>query len=158
MAGPHSPLCFHRRGNDRWWSIHRAILPANSSNTVVIDGVNHRVSTCSSPQLGRATPHRRCDEAKLRFRHIEQFDLVNNEFNELTHFVSPWHTTTMRYNRMGVAGGGVRVEVWRWEGNETTRRHSKALKGVFLNGPRVWKDKNIRFIYHFKSSIIWTIK
>ena len=88
-------IYFHRRGQDQWWSVYRAILPAEGS--VSVDSV--RVERVTPPGLHAFTPatapanHEFIAVATRRpgssFRHIELFDLVKNEFTELTRFVSP---------------------------------------------------------------------
>ncbi|KAJ1387386.1 WD40-like Beta Propeller [Sesbania bispinosa] len=85
-------LYFHRRGHDQWWSIYRAILPADAADSVVIERVTppglHVFTPATSPGNHKfiAVATRRPDS---KFRHIELFDLVKNEFRELTRFVSP---------------------------------------------------------------------
>jgi len=85
-------IYFHRRGNDSWLSIYRAILITDSSNSVLIERVTppglHAFTPATSPGNNKfiAVATRRPGSS---FRHIELFDLVNNEFKELTRFVSP---------------------------------------------------------------------
>ncbi|KAK2351892.1 hypothetical protein QL285_096906 [Trifolium repens] len=85
-------IYFHRRGNDGWWSIYRVIFTADSSDLVIIERVTppglHAFTPATSPGNNKfiAVATRRPDSS---FRHIELFDLVNNEFKELTRFVSP---------------------------------------------------------------------
>ncbi|XP_058786924.1 uncharacterized protein LOC131661404 [Vicia villosa] len=85
-------IYFHRRGVDNWWSIYRAILTTDSSNSVIIERVTppglHVFTPATSPGNHKfiAVATRRPGSS---FRHIELFDLVNNEFKELTRFVSP---------------------------------------------------------------------
>ncbi|KAI5405895.1 uncharacterized protein LOC127082785 [Lathyrus oleraceus] len=85
-------IYFHRRGIDNWWSIYRAILTADSSDSVIIERVTppglHAFTPATSPGNHKfiAVATRRPGSS---FRHIELFDLVNNEFKELTRFVSP---------------------------------------------------------------------
>ncbi|XP_061352631.1 uncharacterized protein LOC133297484 [Gastrolobium bilobum] len=81
-------LYFHRRGDDQWWSIYRAIL----GDSVVIERVTppglHAFTPATSPGNNKfiAVATRRPGSS---FRHVELFDLVNNEFKELTRLVSP---------------------------------------------------------------------
>ncbi|XP_004502520.1 uncharacterized protein [Cicer arietinum] len=85
-------IYFHRRGNDSWWSIYRVILSADSSDSVVIERVTspgiHAFTPATSPGNHNfiAVATRRTSS---NFRHIELFDLINNEFKELTRFISP---------------------------------------------------------------------
>lgn len=85
-------IYFHRRGNDGWWSIYKAILNADSSDSVEIERVTppglHAFTPATSPGNHKfiAVATRRPGSG---YRHIELFDLVNNEFTELTRFVSP---------------------------------------------------------------------
>ncbi|XP_020213794.1 uncharacterized protein LOC109798018 [Cajanus cajan] len=94
-------LYFHRRAHDQWWSIYRAILPSEapfSTDSVLIERVTppglHAFTPATSPGNNKfmAVATRR---AGSTFRHIELFDLVNNEFKELTRLVSP---TSHHYN------------------------------------------------------------
>ncbi|PON91532.1 Tol-Pal system beta propeller repeat-containing protein [Trema orientale] len=90
-----STLYFHRRGEDHWWSIYRAILPSNghiSVESVVVERVTppglHAFTPATSPGNKNfiAVATRRPTSS---FRHIELFDLGKNEFKELTRLVSP---------------------------------------------------------------------
>ncbi|KAF4372939.1 hypothetical protein CsatB_008506 [Cannabis sativa] len=90
-----STLYFHRRGEDQWWSIYRAILPSNgkiSVDSVVIERVTppglHAFTPATSPGNKNfiAVATRRPTSS---FRHIELYDLKKNEFKELTRLVSP---------------------------------------------------------------------
>lgn len=83
-----STLFFHRRGSDGWWSIYRAIL----TESVVIERVTppglHAFTPATSPGnknfIAVATRRLNSD-----YRHIELFDLLSNEFRELTRRISP---------------------------------------------------------------------
>lgn len=90
-----STIYFHRRGEDQWWSIYRAILPVNgvvSVESVVVERV-------TQPGLHAFTPATSSGNKKIiavatrrpdtDFRHVELFDLDKNEFVELTRRVSP---------------------------------------------------------------------
>ncbi|XP_043720719.1 uncharacterized protein LOC122668190 [Telopea speciosissima] len=88
-------LYFHRRSDDGWWSVYRASLPRLRrirSELVVIERVTppglHAFTPAASPSnksfIAVATRRPSSD-----FRHIELFDLVRNEFRELTRKVSP---------------------------------------------------------------------
>ncbi|KAF3450174.1 hypothetical protein FNV43_RR06254 [Rhamnella rubrinervis] len=94
--GDETTLYFHRRGEDQWWSIYRAILPSHnpisSTDSVVIERVTppglHVFTPATSPgnkTLIAVATRRPTSE----FRHIELFDLEKNEFKELTRIVSP---------------------------------------------------------------------
>jgi len=94
--GDETTLYFHRRGEDQWWSIYRAILPSQgplfSTDSVVIERVTppglHVFTPATSPGNKNfiAVATRR---PTSNFRHIELFDLEKNEFKELTRLVSP---------------------------------------------------------------------
>ncbi|XP_027339520.1 uncharacterized protein LOC113853220 isoform X2 [Abrus precatorius] len=88
-------LYFHRRGQDQWWSIYKATVPADgpvSTDSVMVERVTppglHAFTPATSPGNNDfiAVATRRPGSS---FRHIELFDLVNNEFRELTRLVSP---------------------------------------------------------------------
>ncbi|CAJ1974263.1 unnamed protein product [Sphenostylis stenocarpa] len=88
-------LYFHRRGDDQWWSIYKAILPSNgpvSVDSVIVERVTppglHAFTPATSPGNNNfiAVATRRPSSS---FRHIELFNLVSNEFTELTRLVSP---------------------------------------------------------------------
>ncbi|KAF3447026.1 hypothetical protein FNV43_RR12206 [Rhamnella rubrinervis] len=120
--GDETTLYFHRRGEDEWWSIYRAILPKNrpiSTESVVIERVTppglHVFTPATS--LGNknfiAVATRR---PTSKFRHIELFDLEKNEFKELTRLVSPQthhfnpfmssDSTRVGYHRCRLGGNG----------------------------------------------------
>jgi Tol biopolymer transport system component len=120
--GDETTLYFHRRGEDAWWSIYRAILPKNgqiSTESVVIERVTppglHVFTPATS--LGNknfiAVATRR---PTSKFRHIELFDLEKNEFTELTRLVSPEthhfnpfissDSTRVGYHRCRLGGNG----------------------------------------------------
>jgi Tol biopolymer transport system component len=88
-------LFFHRRGDDKWWSIYRATLPSEgpiSTESVVVERVTppglHAFTPATSPGnknfIAMATRR-----PSSNFRHIELFDLVKKEFREITRPVSP---------------------------------------------------------------------
>ncbi|KAK2659446.1 hypothetical protein Ddye_005979 [Dipteronia dyeriana] len=89
-------LFFHRRSQeDEWISVYKAILPQNgliSTESVTIQRVTppglHAFTPATSPGNNNfiAVATRRPNSS---FRHIELFDLVKNEFRELTRLVSP---------------------------------------------------------------------
>ncbi|KAF8031219.1 hypothetical protein BT93_D0429 [Corymbia citriodora subsp. variegata] len=90
-----STLFFHRRGNDGWWSVYKATLPSRgpiSTESVVTQRVTppgvHAFTPATSPGNKEfiAVATRRPGSS---YRHIELFDLVKNEFRELTRHVSP---------------------------------------------------------------------
>ncbi|KAK4276709.1 hypothetical protein QN277_014827 [Acacia crassicarpa] len=86
---------FHRRGDDQWWSVYRAILPYEgpiSTDSVQVERVTppgiHAFTPATAPGNKDfiAVATRRPGSS---YRHIELFDLVKNEFRELTRLVSP---------------------------------------------------------------------
>lgn len=87
-----STLYFHRRSDDGWWSVYRAILPTSQAESVSIQRVTppglHAFTPAASPGnksfIALATRRPNSD-----FRHIELFNLVSNEFTELTQSISP---------------------------------------------------------------------
>ncbi|GAB4844941.1 hypothetical protein Ancab_038336 [Ancistrocladus abbreviatus] len=90
-------LYFHRRSEDGWWSVYRASLPRVEPVTtekVVVERVTpaglHAFTPATSPEnkyfIVVAT--RRPNST---YRHIELFDLLTNEFKEVTLSISP-HT------------------------------------------------------------------
>ncbi|XP_021285246.1 uncharacterized protein LOC110417301 [Herrania umbratica] len=90
-----STLYFHRRSEDQWISVYRAILPKGklvSTESVTIERVTppgvHAFTPATSPGNHKfiAVATRRPNSS---FRHIELFDLVKREFIELTRHVSP---------------------------------------------------------------------
>ncbi|KAJ7965514.1 Protein TolB like [Quillaja saponaria] len=90
-----STIYFHRRGDDKWWSIYRAILPIEgpvSTESVVIERVTppglHAFTPATSPGNKKfiSVATRR---PSSEFRQIELFDLVTSEFRELTRLISP---------------------------------------------------------------------
>ncbi|PON50369.1 Tricorn protease [Trema orientale] len=82
--------------DDQWWSIYKAILPSNgrifSVDSVLIERVTppglHAFTPATSPGNKKfiVVATRRPSSG---FRHTELFDLVKNEFKELTRLVSP---------------------------------------------------------------------
>ncbi|XP_074371227.1 uncharacterized protein LOC141712258 [Apium graveolens] len=88
-------LYFHRRGDDGWWSIYKAILPKIGQYSV--DSVLTRRVT--PPGLHSFTPSASTSNKNLiavatrrpgsDYRHIEIFDLKTKEFKELTRPVTP---------------------------------------------------------------------
>ncbi|XVF36969.1 hypothetical protein REPUB_Repub19eG0104600 [Reevesia pubescens] len=90
-----STLFFHRRSEDQWISVYKEILPKDkpaSTESVTIERVTppglHSFTPATSPGNHKfiAVATRRPNS---RFRHIELFDLVKNEFVALTRHVSP---------------------------------------------------------------------
>lgn len=95
-----STIYFHRRTGDGWWSVYRAMLPNKLRSNWKSDSV--RVERVTPPGLHAFTPAaslvgnksfiaiatRRPDS---EFRHIELYNVVTNEFVELTRLISP-HT------------------------------------------------------------------
>ncbi|KAK3029176.1 hypothetical protein RJ639_038728 [Escallonia herrerae] len=90
-----STIYFHRRSGDNWWSVYKAILPMNGR--VSVDSVVTRRVT--PPGLHAFTPAASIANksfialatrrAGSDYRHIELFDVVSNEFKEVTQPVSP---------------------------------------------------------------------
>jgi Tol biopolymer transport system component len=127
--GDERTLYFHRRGEDKWWSIYRAILPSHgpiSTESVAIERVTppglHVFTPATSPGNENfiAVATRR---PTSKFRHIELFDLEKNEFKELTRLVSP---QTHHFNPF-ISPDSTRVGYHRcrWEANG--RESSKLL-------------------------------
>ncbi|KDP32822.1 hypothetical protein JCGZ_12114 [Jatropha curcas] len=90
-----STLYFHRRSGDGWISVYKAILPSKtpiSIESVIVERVTpaglHAFTPATSPGNNKfiAVATRRPNSD---YRHIELFDLVKNEFIELTRLVSP---------------------------------------------------------------------
>lgn len=91
-----STLFFHRKSEeDDWISVYRVVLPKTglvSTESVSIQRVTppglHAFTPATSPGNNEfiAVATRRPNSS---YRHIELFDLVKNEFVELTRFVSP---------------------------------------------------------------------
>ncbi|XP_059631779.1 uncharacterized protein LOC132274509 [Cornus florida] len=90
-----STLYFHRRSDDGWWSVYRAILPENgaiSVDSVVTQRVTPpglHVFTPAASTANRsfiAVATRRPDS---EFRHIELFDVDSNEFRYVTRPIAP---------------------------------------------------------------------
>ncbi|KAF3447027.1 hypothetical protein FNV43_RR12207 [Rhamnella rubrinervis] len=93
--GDETTLYFHRRGEDEWWSIYRAILP--SHGTISTESVG--IERVTPPGLHVFTPSTSLGNNNFiavatrrpttKFRHIELFDLKTNEFKEITRLISP---------------------------------------------------------------------
>ncbi|XP_010269111.1 PREDICTED: uncharacterized protein LOC104605872 [Nelumbo nucifera] len=121
-------LYFHRKSDDGWWSVYRAILPRQRTipsiraGSVVVERVTppgvHAFTPAASPGnksfIALATRRPTSD-----FRHIELLDLVRNEFREVTRPVSPqahhfnpflsYDSTRVGYHRCrGSNNGGTR--------------------------------------------------
>ncbi|CAN7099172.1 unnamed protein product [Brassica rapa subsp. narinosa] len=90
-----STLYFHRKSDDGWISVYRAVLPKTgpvSTKTVTVQRVTpaglHAFTPATSPNnndfIAVAT---RRPESEIR--HVELFDLKKNEFVELTRLLSP---------------------------------------------------------------------
>lgn len=88
-------LYFHRRCDDGWWSVFKAVLP--KSGELSVDSVStqrvtppglHVFTPASSPANKNliAVATRR---AGSEYRHIELFDVVSKKFTEITKPVSP---------------------------------------------------------------------
>ncbi|CAH2033547.1 unnamed protein product [Thlaspi arvense] len=88
-------LYFHRRSDDGWISVYRAILPENGALTiesVIVQRVTppgvHAFTPATSPNnhdfIAVATRRPGND-----YRHVELFDLKKREFIELTRLVAP---------------------------------------------------------------------
>ncbi|GAB4844943.1 hypothetical protein Ancab_038338 [Ancistrocladus abbreviatus] len=94
-------IYFHRRSDDGWMSVYRAIIPLLgpvSSESVVVERVTppglHAFTPATSPGnndfIAVATRRPGSD-----YRHIELFDLLTNELKEVTRPISPY---TQHYN------------------------------------------------------------
>ncbi|ESQ34631.1 hypothetical protein EUTSA_v10006965mg [Eutrema salsugineum] len=90
-----STLYFHRKSDDGWISVYRAILPKSgpvSTKSVTVQRVTppgiHAFTPATSPNNNNfiAVATRR---PGTEIRHVELFDLKKNEFVELTRLVSP---------------------------------------------------------------------
>ncbi|CAN8312850.1 unnamed protein product [Cochlearia groenlandica] len=90
-----STFYFHRKSEDGWISVYRAVLPKTgpvSTNTVTVRRVTpagvHAFTPATSPNNNEfiAVATRR---PGTEIRHVELFDLKKNEFVELTRLVSP---------------------------------------------------------------------
>ncbi|KFK44273.1 hypothetical protein AALP_AA1G236600 [Arabis alpina] len=90
-----STLYFHKKSEDGWISVYRAVLPKTglvSINSVTVQRVTppglHAFTPATSPNNNNfiAVATRRPES---EFRHVELFDLKKNEFVKLTRFVSP---------------------------------------------------------------------
>ncbi|TXG53019.1 hypothetical protein EZV62_022188 [Acer yangbiense] len=118
-------LFFHRRSQeDEWISVYKAILPQNgliSTDSVTIHRVTppglHAFTPATSPGNNNfiAVATRRPNSS---FRHIELFDLVKNEFRELTRLVSP---NTHHFNPF-ISPDSVRVGYHKCRGEKSKRK------------------------------------
>lgn len=91
-----STLYFHRRCEDEWWSVFRATLPIQNGQLVVGPVALQRVTP---PGLHAFTPAASISNKSFiavatrrpgsDYRHIELFDVVSNEFTQLTRPISP---------------------------------------------------------------------
>jgi Tol biopolymer transport system component len=124
-----STLYFHRRGSDKWWSIYRATLPSEgpvSTESVVVERVTppglHAFTPATSPGNENfiAVATRR---PSSKFRHIELFDLVKNEFKELTRHVSP---QTHHFNPF-ISPDSTRVGYHKCRGESNERKSTQLL-------------------------------
>ncbi|KAL5559664.1 hypothetical protein UlMin_035875 [Ulmus minor] len=124
-----STIYFHRRGEDQWWSIYRAILPSYgeiTTDSVVIERVTppgiHAFTPAASPENKNliALATRRPNSS---FRHIELFYLDKNEFKELTRLVSP---QTHHINPF-ISSDGSRVGYHKCRGNSNNGGRSSDL-------------------------------
>ncbi|KAB1199492.1 Protein TolB [Morella rubra] len=124
-----STLYFHRRGDDKWWSIYRAKLPVEgpiTTESVVVERVTppglHAFTPATSPGNKNfiAVATRR---ANSKFRHIELFDVVKNEFKELTRLVSP---QTHHFNPF-ISPDSTQIGYHRCRGKGTGRKSTQLL-------------------------------
>ncbi|XP_057469473.1 uncharacterized protein LOC130758546 [Actinidia eriantha] len=123
-----STLYFHRRGDDGWWSIYRAILPKAqiSTDSVVTQRVTPPGLHAFTPAASVANKSfvavatRRPDS---EFRHIELFDVVLNEFIEVTRPVSPH---THHFNPF-LSPDSTRVGYHRCRGSDNGRKSNHLL-------------------------------
>lgn len=84
-----STVYFHRRGDDGWWSIYKAVFSGDSVAThrVTPPGVHAftpAASVANKSFIAVATRRPNSD-----FRHIELYDLEREEFIQVTRYVSP---------------------------------------------------------------------
>ncbi|GKU87746.1 hypothetical protein SLEP1_g2090 [Rubroshorea leprosula] len=124
-----STLYFHRRSGDGWISVYRAILPEDkpvSTESVTVQRVTppglHAFTPATSPGNNKfiAVATRRPGSS---YRHIELFDLVKNEFVELTRLVSP---TTHHLNPF-ISPDSTRVGYHKCDGNGNGRKSPQLL-------------------------------
>ncbi|TKY74239.1 TolB protein [Spatholobus suberectus] len=144
-------LYFHRRGDDQWWSIYKATLPSNgpvSVDSVVVERVTppglHAFTPATSPGNNNfiAVATRRAGSS---FRHIELFNLVSNEFTELTRLVSP----RAHHLNPFISPDSSRVGYHKCRGEPNARRHSSPqllLENVQSPVPGL---SLFRFVGHF---------
>ncbi|WOH08317.1 hypothetical protein DCAR_0727755 [Daucus carota subsp. sativus] len=87
-------LYFHRRGDDGWWSIYKAILPKNGelsvdsvlTQRVTPPGVHSFTpAACGNESLVAVATRRSGSD----YRHIEIFDLKAKKYRELTRPITP---------------------------------------------------------------------
>lgn len=129
-----STLYFHRRGDDGWWSVFRAIIPSHATGSVVVQRVTptglHVFTPAASPADKRfiAVATRRPDS---EYRHIELFDVVSNEFIELTRPISP---QTHHFNPF-FSPDSNRIGYHKCRGNGNGRRKSSHLLLENLQSP-----------------------
>ncbi|KAL5779367.1 hypothetical protein ACOSQ2_010104 [Xanthoceras sorbifolium] len=132
-----STLFFHRRSQDNWISVYKATLPENgpiSTDTVTIQRVTppglHAFTPATSPGNNNfiAVATRRPNSS---YRHIELFDLANNEFRELTRLVSP---NTHHFNPF-IAPDSVRVGYHKCRGDSKRKDQNTHLLLENLQSP-----------------------
>ncbi|GAV71924.1 PD40 domain-containing protein [Cephalotus follicularis] len=125
-----STLYFHKRSEeDNWISVYRAIIPSQgpiSTESVTIQRVTppglHAFTPAASPGNHKfiAVATRRPNSS---YRHIELFDLIKNEFTELTRLVSP---RTHHFNPF-ISPDSVRVGYHKCRGDSNGRKNSQLL-------------------------------
>ncbi|KAG5521477.1 hypothetical protein RHGRI_033890 [Rhododendron griersonianum] len=124
-----STLYFHRRGDDGWWSVYRAIIVKSWENNVD-SVVTQRVTP---PGLHAFTPAASVANKSFiavatrrpssEFRHIELYDVVSNEFVEITRPVSP---QTHHYNPF-ISPDSTRIGYHRCRGGNNGRESNHLL-------------------------------
>ncbi|KAF5199202.1 Dpp6 n-terminal domain-like protein [Thalictrum thalictroides] len=122
-------IYFHRESDDGWWSIYRAILPQQNvshAELVIVErvtppGLHVFTPATSSESKGLIAVATR--RSSSTFRHIELFDLTQNEFIELTRPISP---EKHHYNPF-LSPDGSRVGYHRCQGNVNGAKDNSPL-------------------------------
>ncbi|WCJ44403.1 hypothetical protein M5689_025071 [Euphorbia peplus] len=133
-----STLFFHRRSEeDDWISVYKAVLPSDGpicTESVIVERVTppglHAFTPAASPGNNKfiAVATRRPSSV---YRHIELYDLVNDEFVELTRLVSP---TTHHLNPF-ISPDSTRVGYHRCRGASNDETNTKFML-EHLNSPK----------------------
>ncbi|MQL72742.1 hypothetical protein Taro_005148 [Colocasia esculenta] len=83
-----STLFFHRKCEDGWWSVFRAVIGEGPS-AVAVDRVTPPGFHAFTPSAGRGFVALATRRPTCQFRHIELLDLARNAFVEMTRPISP---------------------------------------------------------------------